>query len=540
MTSLCVPIAVRTIDEALAGARRARGLGADLVEFRVDGFFAPGDPSTTAGIVRLVAQSPLPAIVTCRSEAEGGAFTGSDEARAGLCRALADAPSPPVYIDLELASLERSPALDALARDLASRSAGGAPSPRVIVSLHDFAGRPEDLARRLVRLRQRDDAAVHKIVWRARSVRDNLELFEILAARDRPTIALGMGEFGLMSRVLAPKFGAFLTFAAPDRAGATAPGQPTVSELLGLYRFRSIGPTTRVFGVIGWPVGHSRSPAAHNAAFEAAGFDGVDLPIPIPPEWEHFAATVDALTEDPRLDFAGASVTIPHKAHLVRFARDREGWSIDEMSESCGAGNTVCRDTDGWRVANTDAPAVLACLHDAGLEPGGARVTILGAGGVARSAAAGLLAGGSSVTVAARTVERAETLARDLAPIAQRAGGAISAAPWRDAAAIDADAIINATPVGMAGGPDPSGEPIDLSVVTARGARPIVFDTVYTPRQTPLIVRARALGLRTIDGEGLFLRQAEAQSRLFMGREPPAGVMERALSSRPEGLREGG
>ena len=114
----------------------------------------------------------------------------------------------------------------------------------------------------------------------ARSVRDNLEAFDILATRTKPTIALCMGEFGLMSRVLAPKFGGFLTFASDAEGTGTAPGQPTARELRDLYRFESVRPATRVFGVIGWPVAHSRSPAFHNARFADAGHDGVYLPIP--------------------------------------------------------------------------------------------------------------------------------------------------------------------------------------------------------------------------------------------------------------------
>ena len=92
-----------------------------------------------------------------------------------------------------------------------------------------------------------------------------------------------------------------------------------------LYRFNAIGPATRVFGVIGWPVAHSRSPAFHNARFAEANYDGVYLPLPVPAEWEHFKATVGALVDHEKLDFSGASVTIPHKEHLVRFVAERGG-----------------------------------------------------------------------------------------------------------------------------------------------------------------------------------------------------------------------
>ena len=517
MTQICVPIAVQTPDQALADARAARDAGADLVEFRVDGFFDASAARTARAIVDLVADSPLPSVVTCRVEGEGGEFTGSDADRGELYRALASAAHPPAYLDVELASLETSPELSAVARDLAARANDGAPASRLIVSMHDFTGRPTDLARRLARLRERDDASVIKIAYRARSLRDNLELFELLESRDRPTIALGMGEFGLLSRVLAPKFGGYLTFASLRDRSATAPGQPTIGDLTGLYRFHSIGAGTRVFGVIGWPVGHSLSPAVHNAAFAAAGFDGVYLPLPIPPEWEHFKATLGALTDDPRLDFNGASVTIPHKEHLVRLARERadEGWTIDETASATGAANTIVRVSAGWRVLNTDMEAIQLCLREAGLEFAGARVAILGAGGVARAAAAGALAEGAYVTIYNRTLERAETLARDLDRFAEAHGGSIVAVSLGEASGADSDAIINATSIGMVGGPAPNQSPIDLRSLDNASPKLIVLDTVYAPPDTPLLRQARSLGFTTIDGVSVFGRQAFGQFREF-------------------------
>ena len=528
MTHVCVPIMVESVEAALRAAQRAEHVGADLVEFRIDGFFGRDEHAGAEAIIRLVADSALPTIVTCRVETEGGRYTGDEHTRAGLYRALAEAPTPPAYLDVELASLERTQSLTDLARALRSRRDSGAVAPGVIVSMHDLHGRPADLTRQLARARALESASVLKVAFRARSLRDNLELFEILATRDRPTVALGMGEFGLMSRVLAPKFGAFLTFASLDATSGSAPGQPTISDLLGLYRFRSITLSTRVYGVIGWPVDRSLSPMVHNAAFESVGYDGVYLPLPVPPEWEHFKATLGVLVDDPRLDFAGASVTIPHKEHLVRFARERadDGWRLDELSSACGAGNTLTRVEDGWLVSNTDAPALVDCLRRAGLEPRGARVLILGAGGVARAAAAGLGAEGARITICNRSPDRAEALARELSPFVKRQGGGISAETIGAALLGESDVIINATPVGMSDGPEPDGAPLDLSVVVEAGSTPHVFDTVYKPRATPLLRTARSLGLRVTDGVDLFTRQAAEQSRLFTGVEC-AQVIER-------------
>src|SRR5262249_44163862 len=144
------------------------------------------------------------------------------------------------YIDVELETYRRS--------------RGDVPvDGRLILSAHDFKGRPD----RLYNLLSDMDAAsneVNKLVWTARTIRDNIEAFEILQQRQKPTIAFCMGEAGLISRVLAKKFRAFLTFASLSEEGATAPGQVTIADMKNLYRWDAIGPQTRVYGVVGSPV----------------------------------------------------------------------------------------------------------------------------------------------------------------------------------------------------------------------------------------------------------------------------------------------
>lgn len=116
-----------------------------------------------------------------------------------------------------------------------------------------------------------------------------------------------MGERGVVTRILASKYGGFLTFGALGAGRESAPGQPTVAALKALYRSHSQSADTRVFGIIGNPVGHSRSPLLHNTAMGAAGWDGVYVPLLVD-DLDSFAATFrDA-------DWAGFSVTIPHKA----------------------------------------------------------------------------------------------------------------------------------------------------------------------------------------------------------------------------------
>ncbi len=567
---------VEDIDDALRDAALAKAGGADLVEFRVDHVFHGQDPESAsafddfgaAQINRLCAESPLPCIVTCRAASEGGGYDGDDSSRVSLYEhlgTLAAPDHPPRYLDIELATYARSANLRQkvnLSVDFPARSRDLAPG--LILSAHDFNTRPANLSRLIASMEAEPAAAVNKIAFRARSLRDNLELFDILRHARRPTIALGMGEFGLMSRVLAPKFGGFLTFAALRDQSTTAPGQPTLRDLLETYRFRSIGRATRVYGVIGWPVGHSLSPRVHNAGFALRGHDGVYLPLPVPAEWEHFKATLGAMLDDAHLHFRGASVTLPHKEHLIRFAREDTSrrWHIDPLAQRCGAANTLAVLDDGsCEVSNTDAPAAVASLESAVGAVRGRRVGVIGAGGVARAVACGLMDAGATVVVYNRTSDRAERLVADLGADggAGGAGGRIVVGPWDRLAGSCCDAFINCTPVGMKGGPAPDESAIPLDTIAVkrpcpdgppenRGTgSPAVMDTVYSPLDTPLLRQARGLGLRTIDGTDMFVRQAVMQLDAWtMGQNPESatetrqrahdlysGIVRKALANAP-------
>jgi 3-dehydroquinate dehydratase/shikimate dehydrogenase len=538
MTLLCVPILVHDVHAALHDAALAKSRGADLVEFRIDELFSgSGDERETREILRLVAGSPLPCVVTCRAADEGGHYDGDDTQRASLYERLGTASGPgelpPRYLDIELAAYTRSENLKQkinLAVDHPDQGRDLATS--LILSAHDFQTRPPDLTRIVLSMRRQPAARVLKIAFRARSLRDNLELFELLGERDRPMIALGMGEFGLMSRVLAPKFGAFLTFASLRSAAATAPGQPTIDELLSQYRFRSIGPGTGVYGVVGWPVGHSLGPLVHNAGFGAAGHDGVYLPLPIPAgddaeaSYLNFKATLLELLAFEPLRFRGCSVTVPHKEHLVRLARER-GWGLDATSAAIGAANTMAVGEGGVvRVWNTDAPALAGVLRDAAGDLRGVNAGVLGAGGVSRAAAFAIASAGANAVVYNRTRDRADRLVADLGPALPPGSGKLVAADWDALPKACCSLWVNATPVGMKDGPDPEGSPLPIEGMTRCGTGTAVLDTVYTPLRTPLLRAAAAAGWTIIEGVGMFARQAEAQSAAWTGRPPPPGLFE--------------
>ncbi|MCH8211880.1 MAG: type I 3-dehydroquinate dehydratase [Planctomycetes bacterium] len=529
MTRIAVPIFVRDSAEvaaALGKAQRAAADGARLIEWRVDGL-----PNESAeGIqpaIDLIKESPLPCILTRRTVDEGGECTENDIQRGVFFSAIAHCGFLPKFFDFELASFQK--------HESSWRSVLNIDEHEVslILSCHDFDGRPADLIQRVEAMTNEPACDVIKLVWMARSLRDNLEAFDLLSERRKPMIALCMGRFGLMSRVLAPKFGGLVTYACLETGEASAPGQPTVEELQDLYRFDRIGPATKVYGVIGWPVEHSLGPRIHNAGFEAVEHDGVYLPLPIPPEYEHFKATVGSFVDHERLDFRGASVTIPHKENLLRFVKERGG-TVDPLAERIGAANTLVVEDDGTLACmNTDAPAAIDALCKGmeiqRAELDGRRVAVLGAGGVARAVVTALCDAGASVVIFNRTKDRAETLvAQQKAATVGRAGidvGDVDALAQGSAGRFQI--YINCTSLGMAGGPGADQSPLPDNAPLDEDTT--VFDTVYTPCRTPLIRHSEARGARTIFGVEMFLAQAAMQFEHWTGKPAPMDVFRKAV-----------
>ena len=521
MTKLCVPIMVDSAEQALADAHSAQQAGADLVELRLDRF-----ADDREGAAKLVGNCPLPCLVTVRPSWEGGEYDGDDMHRIALIEYLGITCAGPAYFDVELATYDRSANLRQKVMLVVDHP--GQPRPTdtgLILSSHDFNGRPADLIRRIKAMTDYGACRVVKLAWAARSLRDNLEAFEIIRQRHKPTIALCMGEHGLMSRVLAKKFGALLTFAAIDHGQGTAPGQPTIDELKSLYRWDKLNEQTRLFGVIGDPVGHSMSPAIHNAGFDEVDYNGVYLPMRIPPEYEHFKATVGSFLDERPLDFRGASVTIPHKQNLLRFVEE-SGGEIEPLAAQIGAANTLTVREDGSLFAsNTDYAAALDSVCGAlEIERDGLadkHVAVLGAGGAARAVVAGFAACDARVTVFNRTLDKADTLARSFDAHAA-AFDKINSAKF--------DILINCTPLGMH--PDVNATPLGDTARLSGEHPPLVFDTIYNPVETRLLREAKAAGCVTVSGVEMFVRQAAAQFELWTGQPAPSERFRRVVLDR--------
>lgn len=269
---------------------------------------------------------------------------------------------------------------------------------------------------------------------------------------------------------------------------------------------RLITGATRVVGVIGDPVAHSRSPAMHNAAFDALGLDWVYVAFPVARGGG--AAAVRAV---PALGLAGLNVTMPHKSDAATACDD-----LTPAAAALGAVNTVVVDQDGALIGHsTDGAGFLRALGDEGVDVSGRRCLVVGAGGAARAIAHALGDAGADVTVAARRPD----LARSAAALAPRG----TAAAVQEVPVEGFDVVVNATPLGM------HGEPPPFDPARLRSGQ-FVFDTVY-PAETPLLAEARARGAGVAGGLGMLVHQGALAFELWTGRVPPLDIMRAAAAA---------
>jgi shikimate dehydrogenase len=270
---------------------------------------------------------------------------------------------------------------------------------------------------------------------------------------------------------------------------------------------------TRLVGIIGWPVSHSRSPAMHNAAFAALELNWAYVPLPVPPE-----RVGDAVRGLRALGFAGANVTVPHKQAVMPY--------LDELTATAtavGAVNTIVVREDGSLLGDTtDGYGFLADLAAHGARSDG-RAVVIGAGGAARSVIFALAQAGAEVSVAARNLNKAEALCRSV----------IAALPWARASARGfpndlpaimqsaprPDLIVNATNLGLHEGDALPWHP---------GARfesgQVAYDVVYN-RETEFLRLAREQGARAIGGLGMLIHQGARAFELWTGVAAPVEVM---------------
>jgi 3-dehydroquinate dehydratase/shikimate dehydrogenase len=453
----------------LLAARDAATAG-DMVELRLDGV----RDVDVAGALR---GRRMPAVATCRAGWEGGRFNGSEEERRSILKQAFEAGAE--FVDVEW----RARFDDVIAIDPA----------RAVVSFHDFTGMPSGLDDRVAAMR-RTGAGTIKVAYAAHRLSDTLPLRAIGQAGG--AVVVGMGEPGVPARLLAARYGSRWTFAGK----AVAPGQMLASRMLDAFRFRAVGPSTRLFGVVSRTAMHSLSPVMHNAAFAAAGIDAVYVPLTTD-DFGDFLAYADAM------GFEGASVTIPFKLDALEAAAVKA-----PIAAAVGAANTLRRRAT-WEATNTDVDGFLApleTLFPKGLA--GIRASVLGAGGSARAVVAALASRGARVVVHARRPEQG-------AEVAVAFGVSTASMP---PAAGSWDLLVNCTPLGGANRRQES--PMADAALDGRA----VYDLTYGDGDSALIAEARRAGCAVLDGLPMLVAQAERQFEWWAGQRPEPGVMRAA------------
>lgn len=283
-----------------------------------------------------------------------------------------------------------------------------------------------------------------------------------------------------------------------------------------MQNIKNVSHRTRLCAVTGNPLGHSLSPAIHNAAFEALELDYIYLAFQV----EQAAAVTTAMRA---LDtFTGLSVTIPHKISMLDLVDE-----VSEIDRAIGAINTVVKEHGKLIGLGTDGPGALKALTDAGVKLTGRRVLMMGAGGAARAIAYTLTRIGGVAELVLLDIDPA-LLNRLAADLRTAPGAAIIAGILSDATLAkyvpSADIVINCTPIGM----HPK---VDRSLINPAWFRhdQTVFDIVYNPLKTKLLRDAEAHGLRVVPGVEMFVNQAVLQFERFTGHAAPVDVMRRVV-----------
>ncbi|GMH42670.1 hypothetical protein BSKO_10589 [Bryopsis sp. KO-2023] len=498
--AICTSVTAETVPEALREIEEAERSGADIVELRLD-FIKDIKDKPVETVAALMRKCTKPYIVTFRPVWEGGNYDGDEKLRIAALKTACVAGAPMVDIELKAAKAFFDAEYDV-------------PSTcKVIISSHDFEKTPsQEELDVLVSKIWKAGAQIAKVAAMAKDITDTHKMINLLRNKQGPTIALSMGESGQIMRILAPKYGGFLTFGALGEGRESAPGQPTVRQLRTLYRLPKMTSKTKVFGVIGDPVSKSRGPLLHNKSMEAVGFDGVYVPLLVK-DFNSFFDTFDGG------EISGCSVTMPHKGAALAYASE-----VDELTEKIGACNTLVRDDDDGKILkgyNTDVEAVTAIEAALGPEDSlsGKTFVVIGAGGAAQAIGFAANSRGAKVLIANRTKSKAESLASSISDTAE-------AVDWEDlqAGKIAGDVLANTTSLGMQ--PDVDTTPVPKAVL---GNFSLVFDAVYVPLNTRLLREADESGCKTVNGVEMFVSQAAEQFKLFTKQEGPVDLMRKVV-----------
>ncbi|XP_043709233.1 bifunctional 3-dehydroquinate dehydratase/shikimate dehydrogenase, chloroplastic-like [Telopea speciosissima] len=504
---ICTSLECQTVNEMVSSMAKAKLEGADLVELRMDALSFP----SISEVADLIKRRTLPVIVSFRLKSSVDDAQKRDEKKTCF-RVLGLA----LELNAEFVEVELEVASDFTMSEYSNKSSNS----KLIVSSYKGAGTPskEELSYLVARL-QSIGADIIKLGTDVVKITDVAPVFHLISHCQVPLIALAMGDKGLISQLLCAKFGGFLVYGSVS--GKPVPGLPTIVSLRQVYKIENLNMDTKVFGLIANPVGHSKSPILHNFAFRYASYNGIYVPMLVDDINEFFGVYSCP-------DFAGFSVGIPHKEAAVDCCDE-----VHPLAQSIGAVNTIIRrPSDGKLVGyNTDCEASITAMEDAlrarkgdngdtsNTSPLAGKVFVLvGAGGAGRALAFGAKSRGARIVIFNRNYDRAKALALSVSG---------EALPFQDLGSFCPEKgmiLANATSIGMQPNSDKTPIPKD-----ALGAYELVFDSVYTPRNTRLLQEAEEVGAIVVSGIEMFIRQAIGQFNLFTGEEAPEDYMRKVV-----------
>lgn len=470
-----------------------RQQAADLLEVRLDTLWADvPDPDQAADdLATILDATDKPLLATLRPKRQGGAFDGDEVARINLLMAAAQAGFQ--VVDIEDDHQEVGQVVEAMR-----------PHADVVLSDHRFIEAPSREVGMTHLLSQMDlKGRFDKLAFPTGNIADRLRALELAHSHahrhGQPAIAPIGGD--AMFRALLPLAGNHATYGAADGSPAAVPGQPNMDDIQSVWDRWGLtqddlpgDPNAGWYAVLGHPVDHSDSPRIHNAMLRHAGhkprYGALDVPDSLP-------IMRLMLTVAPRIGLRGGSITMPLKHHALKVAKP------DETASQTGAVNCFRVDAQGVHGTNTDATAMHRLLHDAN------DVAIIGAGGAARAATWAARQHDIDVTFTCRDKDKGRRFAAETGATFTH---------WNDRHKIDADAWVNATPLGA-----DDATPLDAI------AGSHYIELVYKGGHTPLEHLAKDAGLRVTSGRGFLIEQALDAYRFWTGDAPDRQVMESAL-----------
>lgn len=475
---ICIPITGPTLEQARVQLNKAIYYG-DLVELRLDAF----EDRSPNKVRELIRHYPKPIIFTLRSRAQGGSYSGSESER--IIEIMRLALLKPAYFDLEYH----------LSEDLLKHFQIAFPTIKLIISYHDFINPHldiEDILKKISKIK----GAFYKIATIAFSSLDSLKM-RMLSKKYPQGIFVSMGEHGVPSRILA----SHISYARLPMSEGSAPGQISATDLIEMYRYKSIDPKTQFFGLIGNPITKSIGHYCHNAVFNNLDLNAVYLKMHIETK-----ELQECLSLSKELGFKGLSVTMPHKESIMNHIDH-----VDLEAKKIGAVNTLVIFRGEIYGYNTDGIGALDAIENK-MSVYGKNIIILGAGGAARAIIFEAIKRGAHVHILNRSEEKAKQIADEFGC----GYGALD--KMKDFYFLGYDILINCTP---------NEQPIDSSFIAEKS---LVMDIDINPR-TKFLEEASQKGCKIVFGYEMFINQAFLQLQHWFGKDLDKEIILKILMS---------